>query len=128
MAKSMIGNSDYCKRNPKRKCHPFTDGSRLCGCQGGWSVFFATVNKMGADETKPRPKAKKTQESKKLLEWFMESTLKSSDLPANVIPKWVGLARKILKSPKFNEKVKTYWKNRLEKWCKEHPKLCKKGE
>lgn len=233
MVKSMLSNASYCKRNPKRKCRPFTDGKKVCGCQGGWSVFFATVNKMGADETKPRPKKattqeavekilewykglgkafiiktkkapsyvspakttttplksithppkavglltgygitsepakpqgsklpagtkttgriselqrlgkskkktkkqrkkrgkkKRTQESKrKIIKWFMESTLKSSDLPAHAIPKWVGLAQKVLKSSKFSPKVKAYWRNRLEELCKKNPKypVCK---
>ena len=110
----------------KVKCRPFTDGSKLCMSAKAWQVFFATINKMGADETKPRPKSKRTQESReKLIEWFVESTLKSSDLPANVVPKWVGLAKKILKSPKFNEKIKAYWQKRLTKWCKKNPRICK---
>jgi len=122
MVKSMLGNSKYCKRNPKRKCYPFSDGTRVCGCKGGWSVFFATVNKMGADDTKPMPK-KRVQESKeKIIQWFIESTLKSSD-----IPKWIEMAQKVLVSPKFNEKIKDYWRSRLENWCKSHGdhKVCK---
>lgn len=122
MVKSMLANASYCKRNPKRKCYPFTDGKKVCGCAGGWSVFFATVNKMGADDTKPRPKGK-TQEAK-VLEWFIESTLKSSDVK---VPPWVGMAQRVLKSPKFSDKVKAYWKSRLQAWCKKNPKhkICK---
>lgn len=37
------------------KCRPFTDGSKVCISKKAWSVFFATINKMGADDTKPRP-------------------------------------------------------------------------
>jgi len=106
----------------KTKCRPFTDGTKVCMSQKAWQVFFATINKMGADETKPRPHSKSTQESRKVVEWFIESTLKSSDLPPHSIPKWINLAQKVLKSPKLNEKVKAYWKKRLMAWCKENPK------
>ena len=126
MCKGILANAKYCKRNPERKCHSFTDGSKVCGCQGGWSVFYATVAKRvgKGGETKPMPK-KFSESREKLIEWFMESTLKSSDV--GHIPKWVGLAQKVIKSPKFTEKVKNYWKGRLKKWCKENPdqKICK---
>lgn len=56
MASAMIHNASYCKRSPKKKCYKFTDGKKVCGCAGGWSVFFATLNKKGWDDTKPRPK------------------------------------------------------------------------
>lgn len=122
MINSILGNSKYCKKDPKRKCYKFADGTRVCGCSGGWSVFFATLNKMGADETKPMPK-KKTEESHKVIQWFMESTLQSSSVSANLTPKWVGLAEKVISSEKFSEKVKSYWSERLA----EYKKKCKKG-
>jgi len=56
MASAIIHNASYCKRNPKRRCYKTTDGKQLCGCVGGWSVFFATMRKRGWSETKPRPK------------------------------------------------------------------------
>ena len=70
MVKAMLGNSKYCKKNPKRKCHKFTDGTKVCGCQGGWSVFFASVNSMKADETKPMPKKKKISEAVTI--WYIK--------------------------------------------------------
>jgi len=39
----------------KVKCRPFTDGTKVCASKRAWSVFFATINKMGADDSKPRP-------------------------------------------------------------------------
>jgi len=55
------------------KCRPFTDGTKVCMSKKAWQVFFATINKMGADETKPRPQ--KTQEAtEKLIHWFVESS------------------------------------------------------
>ena len=113
MAKSMVANAKYCKKNPKRKCHPFTDGTKVCGCQGGWSVFFATL------------KTKKVEEARaRLIEWFTEATFKSSDVG---IPKWIPMAQKVLKSSRFNEKTKAYWRKRLTAWCKKNPKnkVCK---
>lgn len=122
MVKSMLSNSKYCKRNPKRKCHKFSDGTSVCGCQGGWSVFFATVNKMGADDTKPMPKRRMEESKEKIVRWFVESALKSSDRP-----KWIELAQKVLASPSFGENIKSYWRKRLSDWCEENPKypLCK---
>jgi len=231
MAKGM--KTTYCgkKKAGPVKCRPFTDGSRLCMCAKAWQVFFASVNKMGADETKPRPKKVKTQEAvekilewykagfgegawklpkqitktiffkhfyvpipkvgkfkgkkatwkvtkvgkgmksiitvhktykvgkrtawtketgtkrqwarmasgykgpmigtaissgfmaskekkEEIMKWFIESTLKSSDLPTHSIPNWIGLAEKVLKSPKISEKVKAYWRKRLDTWKK----------
>jgi len=128
MAKAMVANAKYCKKDTTRRCYKFTDGKKVCGCAGGWSVFFATVKTMGAKPEKPRPK---TQESKqKILKWFMEShsSLMSSDLPAHSIPNWIGLAKKVIESPKFNEKIKTFWRKRMGKWCKDNPNsdICKK--
>ena len=37
------------------KCRKFTDGSQVCMAKKAWSVFFATINKMGASPDKPRP-------------------------------------------------------------------------
>lgn len=112
MAKSMVANAKYCKKDPTRKCHNFKDGTKVCGCQGGWSVFFATL------------KTKKVHEAReRLIEWYMESTLRGSDLPS-----WIAMATKVLKSNKYNEKTKAYWRGRLQKWCKANPKnkICKK--
>ena len=61
MASSFIKNPKYCKNNSERTCHGFTDGSELCGCKGGWSIFFATVRKRGWDDTKPMPKSLSTE-------------------------------------------------------------------
>lgn len=56
MASAMIHNASYCKRSPKKRCYKLTTGKKICGCAGGWSVFFATLRKRGWDETKPRSK------------------------------------------------------------------------
>ena len=73
MAQGM--KSTYAKG--KTKCRPFTDGTKVCMSTTAWSVFFSTVNKMGADETKPRPKKKTTQESReKLIKWYVGVTSK----------------------------------------------------
>ena len=120
MVKSMKGT--YCKKGDKTKCRPFTDGTKVCMCAKGWSVFFASINKMGADETKPRPKSRMSEAYRSKLAAFIEATLKSADLPENSVPRWVGLAQKVLKSPKFNDKIKTYWRKRLQDWCKKNPK------
>jgi hypothetical protein len=53
MAESMSKESKY--KAGKIKCRDFTDGSKVCMSSKAWSVFFATINKMGADDTKPRP-------------------------------------------------------------------------
>jgi len=128
----MLGNADYCKKNPKRRCYKFTDGKEVCGCAGGWSIFFATMRKKGWSPEKSRPKkvseavfSEAVEEYKiHVLEWFVESTLKSSDVR---VPNWVGLAQKAIKSTKLSEKVKAYWRKRLQSWCKENPKakICK---
>lgn len=53
MVESMVNNPKYCERDTTKVTRDFTDGSKLTGCKGGWSVFFATMNKNGWDETKP---------------------------------------------------------------------------
>jgi len=135
MIRSMLGNASYCKRNPKRKCYDAVGGKKICGCAGGWSVFFATMRKRGWDEKKARPKkvteavfmeaVEQTVEEMdlKLIKWF-ESTLKASDVN---VPRWVGLAKRVISNPKLNEKMKKYWRGRLEVWCKKNPtaKVCK---
>lgn len=124
----------YCgrKKAGPQKCRSFTDGKKLCMCAKAWQVFFAKVNKMGADDTKPMPKKKISEatlkrifsesKNKDQIYWFIEATLKSSDLPSESVPKWIGLAKKVLKSPKFSPKVKAYWRKRLMSWCKKNPK------
>jgi len=42
-------------------------------------------------------------------------TLKTSDAKGT-IPSWVLMARKLLKSKSKNEKLKAYWRKRLEAW------------
>jgi hypothetical protein len=108
----------------KIKCRPFTDGSKVCMRTRAWSVFFATINKMGADETKPRPQKVKTSESmEKVIKWFMES----KGITDENIPNWVPLAKKVLNSPKFTEKIKVFWKKKLDAYCAKNPKsgVCK---
>jgi len=104
----------------KTKCRKFADGSQVCMSEKAWSVFFATINKMGASDTKPRPKKKKINEAK-LLDWFMEAKME------NDLPRWVSMALKVLKSDKYNAKIKAYWKKRLTAYCKKNPKskVCK---
>ena len=122
MIHSFLNNPKYCKKNPERKCHKLSDGKRICGCQGGWSIFFATVNRMGADDTKPIPKSKKKFNESKIIANFINNSKKFP-----VFPKWVGLAQRILDSPQFEESVKTFWRNKLKIYCKAHPEaeLCK---
>jgi hypothetical protein len=38
----------------QEKCRDFTDGSQVCASEKAWQVFFATMNKNGWDETKPK--------------------------------------------------------------------------
>lgn len=123
MIKSFLNNKKYCKKNSKRKCRKLSDGSRICGCQGGWSIFFATVNKMDADDTKPMPKKKKKNfNESKITSWFIGESKKYP-----ILPKWVSLAQKILTSPQFEESVKVYWKDKLRGFCELHPEasICK---
>ena len=48
-----------------------------------------------------------------------ESTLTKADAKST-IPRWIAIARKLMKSKKANEKLKEYWRARLEKWEKAH--------
>lgn len=59
----------YCKgASGKKKCRDFTDGSSVCMCQKGWSVFFAKVNKLKTSESKPMPK----QFNEATLQWYIK--------------------------------------------------------
>lgn len=49
----------------------------------------------------------------------VEESLTKTDANA-VIPRWVSMARKLMKSKKANAKLKEYWRLRLEKWEKTH--------
>lgn len=122
MIKNMLDNFKYCKKNPKRKCYDFSDGSRMCGCKGGWNVFFATVNRMGADDTKPMPKKKKKFGESKIVAWFIEESRKYP-----ILPKWISLAQRILDSPQFEESVKDFWRGKFRTYCENHPEasICK---
>ena len=113
--KSMATGMKTTYKKGKVKCRKFADGSQVCMSEKAWSVFFATISKMGASDTKPRPK-KKINESK-LIDWFMEAKME------NDIPRWVNMALKVLKSDKYSAKIKTYWKKRLTGYCKKNPKL-----
>lgn len=122
--KSMVKGMAGSYKKGKMKCYPFTDGSKVCMRAKAWQVFFATVNKMGADETKPRPRKVKTGEAnEKIIEWFLEAKQVK-----NNIPPWVFLAKKIINSSKANDKTKAFWKKRLTAWCAKNPKagVCKK--
>jgi len=104
----------------KIKCRKFADGTQVCMSEKAWSVFFATINKMGADDTKPRPKRKINEA--KMIDWFMESVNNDDGLP-----RWINMALKVLKSEKYNDKIKSYWRKRLSAFCKKNPKskVCK---
>lgn len=39
----------------KITCRSFSDNSQICMSKKAWNIFFATINKMKADDTKPRP-------------------------------------------------------------------------
>ena len=114
----------YCKGGAN-VCRDFSDGTKICACEKAWSVFFATVTKnwgRGA-ETKPIPKhVQEAYEREELIEWFLES-FEESDAG---VPKWIPLAKKVLASKKFNDKIKAYWRSRLEAWCKKNKgnKVC----
>jgi len=122
MIRSFLNNPKYCKKNPKRKCHKLSDGKRICGCQGGWSIFFATVNRMGADDTKPIPKSKKKFNESKTVDWFIN---KSKEYP--ILPKWIGLAKRVIASSQFEESVKNFWNKKIKDYCSNHPEasICK---
>ena len=103
MVRSMLANPDYAKRDRTSKCYKFTDGKEVCGAAGGWSVFFATVRKMGADDKKPMPK--KTQETIDLIvDWVVEEAKKS----------WIPVACKAVKSPKTPAHLKATLQKKLD--------------
>jgi len=118
MAQGMRGTY----KGGKETCRPFTDGSKVCMSAKAWSVFFATINKMHADETKARPRVKTNEATEKIVEWFLESKQVKGD-----VPPWVFLAKRIINSPKSSDKIKAFWKKRLDSWCKKNPKagVCK---
>jgi len=120
--KSMAEGMRGTYKQGKVKCRPFTDGSQVCMRAKAWQVFFATINKMGADETKPRPARKKSVNEAKLIERFLESKGINEE-----VPRWAVLAKKVLGSDKFNEKIKGFWKKKLDDWCSKNPKskFCK---
>lgn len=93
MAKGIINNPKYCKKNPKKVCKKLTSGAEICGCTGGWSVFHATMNKHGWNEGKPR--SKKVTET--LFNQAVEETL--SDLSEWVLKKY-GVSETTVKKPK----------------------------
>lgn len=45
----------YCGKSTSGKEYEFSDGTKVTICKKGANVFFASLNKMGADDTKPRP-------------------------------------------------------------------------
>jgi len=55
MRKTYCGKKDGKGGGPE--CRKFTDGVPFCMCKKAWSVFFATLNKKGWKDTKPRPKS-----------------------------------------------------------------------
>lgn len=167
MIRSMLANAKYCKKNPKKKCYKLSDGAKICGCAGGWSVFYATLKSKGMKDTaapskkfkesfkqyfaktkvtKPKKKPQFTAPKKKassvltkkkrkvgggcsvceskLIDWFMESKTENGN------PRGVNMALKVLKSDKYSDTTKAYWKGRLKAWCKKNPKseVCKKIE
>ena len=116
--------STYTKKGQSAVCRNFTDGSKVCMSKKGWSVFFATINKMKADETKPRPK--QTQEAKELLiQWFTESALQSS---VDGIPKWVYIAEKLVNSETSTPQVKKYWGTKLDEYRGENAKKLRRNK
>jgi len=189
MARNIINNPKYCKKGSKRKSNDFTDGTKLYGCKRGWSIFFATLNKRGWDDTKPRPKKVSettimmavaetihdlvihyfSESSPVFVKWYeanrkkkkkkvqkkgkipkseittkkrkpktgggiyghypsgrghsfvpkgftnTNKTLTKSDVEGT-IPKWVTMARSLLKSDKGSKKLRDYWSKRLKKW------------
>lgn len=57
---------------------------------------------------------------KEIVDWY-ETTLKKTDVKGTV-PKWVTMARKLLKSKRGNPKLRAYWQKRLDKWEKKNGK------
>lgn len=114
--------SSYTKKGQSTVCRDFTDSSKVCMSKKSWSVFFATINKMGADETKPRPK--QTQEAKEqLIQWFTESVLQ---VQSNGVPKWVNIAEKLINLETSTPDVKKYWKEKLGKYHRENTEKIKR--
>lgn len=112
----------YTKKGQSTVCRDFTDGSKVCMSKKGWNVFFATINKMHADETKPRPK--KTQEATdKLIEWFTESALES---PFDGVPQWVEVAEELINMPATNQQIRDYWNAKLDAFYKENEEVKKR--
>jgi len=189
MARNIINNPKYCKKGSKRKSYDFADGTKLYGCKRGWSIFFATLNKQGWSDTKPRPKKVSestvmmaiaetvydmvkyyfSETSPAFIKWYearkkkqkkkvknkgkipkSEITAKKrkpktcggtyGDYPSGrghsfvpkgfahtnktltkgdvkgTIPKWVTMARTLLKSSRGNKKLRDYWSKRLKEW------------
>lgn len=61
------------KQYPGKVCRDFTDGSKVCMGEKGWSIFYATGTKRYGKgfETKKMPK--KTEESlKAIVQWYLE--------------------------------------------------------
>lgn len=55
--KSMVKSMKASYKAGKTKCRKFTDGAITCMSKKAWSVFYATLNKHGWKDTKPRPKS-----------------------------------------------------------------------
>jgi hypothetical protein len=120
----------YCKKGDKLVGRSFTDGSKVRLCSKAWSVFFATIRKHGWKETKPRPRTVNETVFNEAVEvyldelraWFAETVAKGDRSE----PTWVRLARRVLKSG-ASEKLKAYWRKRLQDWEKKNKKTNKKG-
>lgn len=95
MARSIANNPKYCKKGSKRVCKKLTSGAEICGCAGGWSIFYATMKKRGWDEGKPR--SKKVTET--IFNQAVEETV--SGFTKWVCEKW-GVSETV---PKKNKKV-----------------------
>lgn len=73
--------STYCSKGDSMKARDFTDGTSVRLCGKAWAVFFATINKHGWDEKKPRPHTvsetvfiEAVQETMKdIVKWYAES-------------------------------------------------------
>ena len=101
--------NSYCKGGSK-VCRGFTDGSSVCLCTKGWSVFFATLNKHKWSDTSPRPKSVSETVVKKAIEetvqefkeWY-ETKHKCSTVPIKRFE-----ARKHVAPPKGKKILKPY--------------------
>jgi len=92
--KSMARGMGKEYKEGKVVCRDFTDGSKVCISEKAWSVFFATLNKKGWDESKSMPKST----SEALEEWLRKKMEQESEEVKNV-----GEVEKI-KQSKFVEK------------------------